>query len=169
MVRVAATTCFGARRTLGGLRRHDAREAMIEELEFRRWHEHARRTLESARRDMGAGDHNWACFKAEQAAQFAVKGLLRALGHEAFGHSLLRLLDDPADIGVGVPTAVQDAARSLEALDIASRYPDVYPSGTPSEFFDATRAAEAIDHARLVIRFTEERHRDGRDLEAEKS
>jgi len=53
----------------------------------------ARRTLESARRDVEGGDYNWACFKAHQAAEFAVKGLLYGVGKPARGHSVFKLLE----------------------------------------------------------------------------
>jgi HEPN domain-containing protein len=33
----------------------------------------AEATLASAKRDKEAGDFNWSCFKAQQAAEFAVK------------------------------------------------------------------------------------------------
>ena len=128
--------------------------SVIDEREYRRWYEHAERTLASAERDRSAGDHNWACFKAEQAAQFALKGLLRALGKEAFGHSLLRLLDTLEDCSVAVPEEVRAAARALEADYIPSRYPDVYPSGAPGDFFDAARAGAALENARRVLSFT---------------
>jgi len=39
------------------------------------------------------GDHNWACFKAHQAAGFAVKGLLYGAGRPARGRSVSKLLE----------------------------------------------------------------------------
>lgn len=52
---------------------------MLDKEEFERWRRQARGILTSARRDKEAGDYAWACFKAEQAGQFALKALLRAL------------------------------------------------------------------------------------------
>lgn len=52
----------------------------------------ARRTLESARRGAGGGDYNWVCFKAQQAAEFAVKAFLYGIGQPRAGHAVSVLL-----------------------------------------------------------------------------
>lgn len=66
---------------------------LLDEPEYRRRLEAATNTLESGRGDMERGDHNWACFKAQQAAEPAVKSLLHGLGRPTYGHSVARLLD----------------------------------------------------------------------------
>jgi len=47
----------------------------LDEGEFSRWMRSSTRTLESARRDLEAGDYSWACFKAHQAVEKALKVL----------------------------------------------------------------------------------------------
>ena len=51
-----------------------------------------KKTLLSAEGDLGRGDYNWACFKAHQAAGYAVKALLHGLGLTPKGHSISLLL-----------------------------------------------------------------------------
>lgn len=126
---------------------------MWDAAEFARWWRQAEQTLHAAQHDAAGGFWNWACFKAEQAAQLAVKGLLRALGVPAFGHSLMRLLDDLERIGIAVPESVRKAGRELEREYIPTRYPDTYPSGSPYEFYDADRARALLDACQHVLRF----------------
>jgi len=55
--------------------------------------------------DIEAGGYSWAAFKAQQAAEFAMKSLLRGLGVPSFGHNLvkfyqeLKRLCEPTDGG----------------------------------------------------------------------
>ncbi|HIC93237.1 MAG TPA: HEPN domain-containing protein [Anaerolineae bacterium] len=65
-------------------------ESLFDQDEFFRWMRQAEHTLTSAQRDAAEGDYSWACFKAQQAAEYAAKALLRGLGLPAFGHSILR-------------------------------------------------------------------------------
>ncbi len=51
------------------------------------WLRPAEADLEHARRSLASGDHEWACFAAQQAAEKAVKSLHLARGQEAWGHS----------------------------------------------------------------------------------
>jgi len=48
--------------------------------EYERWLRQAKDTLESAEEDLKNHRFNWSCFKAQQAAEYAVKGLLYGLG-----------------------------------------------------------------------------------------
>ena len=56
------------------------------------WLAQAERDLEQARDSQGAGRHEWACFAAQQSAEKATKALHLALGQEAWGHVIARLL-----------------------------------------------------------------------------
>jgi len=57
-----------------------AKLSIFDQEEYRRWMKQAEATLSSAKRDKDYGDYNWCCFKAQQAAEFAVKGLLYGVG-----------------------------------------------------------------------------------------
>jgi len=129
---------------------------LLDEAEFERWFKQAEQTLRCAEHDAAGGFWNWACFKAEQAAQFAVKGLLRAMGEPAFGHALTRLLADLERLGVAIPESVKLASRNLERQYIPTRYADAFPSGSPYEFYGAQESQEAIDSCRTILEFVRE-------------
>ncbi|MEM1659410.1 MAG: HEPN domain-containing protein [Candidatus Jordarchaeales archaeon] len=63
---------------------------MLDEEEYSRW---IRSALSSARGDLEKGDYNWACFKAQQAAEFVVRGLFHGLGFPAYGRSVSKLFE----------------------------------------------------------------------------
>lgn len=124
--------------------------------EFGRWWRQSEHTLASAERDRQAGDFAWASFKAHQAAEYAVKALLRGLGRVAVGHSVLRLATNLEELGMPVPEPVREAARAVDRHYIPPRYPDAYPQGSPFEFYDAVAADGAMEAAKRIIAFVEE-------------
>ena len=54
--------------------------AYLDASEYERRMKSAIRTLKSAEHDVEHGDYNWACFKAHQAAEKALKSLLWGSG-----------------------------------------------------------------------------------------
>jgi len=120
--------------------------------EYRRWLEQARHTLASAHRDLEAGDYAWACFKAQQAGEYAIKGVLRGIGRLAAGHSILKLLTELKETGMHLPD-MSSYARTLDRHYIPPRYPDAYPAGSPFEFYDEKTAREAIQAAAVLVDF----------------
>lgn len=128
---------------------------MVDEQEFQRWLSQAVHTLDSAARDCAAKDYAWACFKAEQAGQFALKAFLRGLGQPAFGHSTSALLETIRKLGITVLDEVEEAARELERHYIPARYPDAYPSGGPADFYRHGDAERALAAAKTVINFVQ--------------
>ena len=77
------------------------------------WFLQAEHDLRNARHAREAGDHDWACFAAQQASEKAVKALHQARGQEAWDHSVLRLL---RDLPVVAPETSIEKARSLDAF-----------------------------------------------------
>jgi HEPN domain-containing protein len=73
---------------------------MFDKEEFERWIAQASDTLNSARQDHSIKSYNWCCFKAQQAAEYAVKALLKGLGISAYGHSIVKLLRDMETYGL---------------------------------------------------------------------
>jgi len=65
---------------------------MFDNEEYDRWLKEAENTLRSAQIDKENGFFNWCCFKCQQAAEFAVKGLLYGFGLTPFGHSITKLI-----------------------------------------------------------------------------
>lgn len=121
---------------------------MFNHVEWSRYLSQAYHTLASARRDMADGDFAWACFKSQQAAEMAAKGFVRACGGLATGHSVVSLL---AAALADPPEALARCARELDKVYIPTRYPDVYDSGSPHEYFDARDAAAHVECAAGIV------------------
>ncbi|WP_206206178.1 HEPN domain-containing protein [Thermococcus indicus] len=126
---------------------------MIKRSEYERWMKQAGRTLSSARRDLEEGYYEWASFKAQQAAELAVKALLRGLGYAPIGHSITRLLRELRAEGFSIPREILSMAMELDRNYIAPRYPDAYPEGAPFEYYSEDVAGELISYAEEIIEF----------------
>jgi HEPN domain-containing protein len=122
------------------------------------WFRQAERDLGHARRSADIGDHEWACFAAQQAAEKALKALVQHLGGEVRGHSARAL------VGI-VGRRLDSEKRELDRLDhdalevdrhyIPSRYPNSTPEGAPFEFYGAAQSEGAIAAADRILRFCE--------------
>ncbi len=128
---------------------------MLDNDEFSRWISTARETLESATSDLENEFYNWACFKAQQAAGFAVKALMYGLGFRRGGHSITILLKQLSEY-IEVPTEVFEAARMLDKLYIPTRYPDVWGEGTPMDYYTEADCREALTQAWRLLKWVEE-------------
>lgn len=116
------------------------------------WFEPAERDLDHAATSSENGQFEWACFAAQQAAEKAVKALIFARGGEAWGHSVLHLLQSlPADIVCD--EGQRDRARRLDRLYIQPRYPNGFDAGKPADYFTKRDAEEAIADARAILDF----------------
>ncbi len=122
--------------------------------EYSRWLGQAKHTLGSAERDTAEGDFDWACFKAQQAGEYALKALLRGFGKPAYGHSLTRLLGQLGEAGLE-PDGVASAGQLLDRHYIPTRYPDAYAEGSPHEYYDDPTAREAQRAAAHIIDWVE--------------
>jgi len=125
---------------------------MFNHAEWRRYLSQARHTLASARRDIADGDYAWACFKSQQAAEMAAKGLIRGCGGLATGHSVVSLLQAAVDV---VPDGLAHCARELDKVYIPTRYPDAYDAGSPHEYFDHPDATAHVECAATIVDYLE--------------
>ena len=73
---------------------------MLDTDEFNRWIDSAMKTLESAKRDFNAKDYNWACFKAQQAVEKALKAILWGIGKPRIGHALKKIMEAVREAGI---------------------------------------------------------------------
>jgi HEPN domain-containing protein len=133
---------------------------VLDREECARWLAQARHTWESAVRDRDEGDYDWACFKAQQAAELALKAVLRALGRRAVGHGLVALLARLREEGVELDPALEPSARNLDFHYIPPRYPDAFAAGAPFQYYDRQRADQALADAAAILRWAEEAGRD---------
>lgn len=137
-----------------GVATYDEAVSPLDAFERDRWRAHAGEELRVARHNAGGGFYHVAVLHAEQAAQCALKALLRGIGRteRARGHDLLRLADEAV---AHAPLELDDAARqrlSMLARDYQpSRYPDALPGGTPSGHYGAADAERAVATAEDVL------------------
>ncbi len=112
----------------------------------------ASRDLKAAGVQRDNGFPEWACFIAQQSAEKGVKAVLQRWGAEAWGHSLVGLLDAIRE-RESIPDQVADAGRTLDRYYVPARYPNGYAAGTPSDYIKDKDAADAITSAETILRF----------------
>jgi len=127
---------------------------VLDVAEYSRWLKTAKSTLKSAEGDLERGDYSWACFKAQQAAEFAVKALLYGLGLPAHGHSISGLLAK-APSSLHVSEGLIQRAKTLDKLYIPTRYPNAWAEGSPEDYYTVKDAEEAICCAKEVVSWVE--------------
>ena len=116
------------------------------------WIYEAGRDLEHAKNDSVSGFYNWACFSAQQGAEKALKAVFQRLGAEAWGHSVVGLLQElPAK--VEVQPGLLEACQELDKAYIPTRYPNSLPSGAPSQYYNVVEAERLIGHGEKVFKF----------------
>jgi len=118
------------------------------------WYKQARHDIEHARHAVDAGDFEWACFAAQQAAEKALKALYQKEGAEARGHSVYGLLKSLPP-GFSLDAVLQEAGKGLDKHYIPARYPNAYPEGAPCEYYTHAEAERAINHAERILHFCE--------------
>lgn len=114
------------------------------------WFAQAERDLEQALASQKDGRHEWACFAAEQAAEKAVKALHLALGQEAWGHVVARLL---SELPMTVPDKLVQKAKVLDNFYVATRYANSHSEGPPFEHYGPIQSEDAIKYAREILSF----------------
>ncbi len=120
--------------------------------EAARWLAQSAADLKAARRSRDSGSHEWSCFQCQQAGEKALKAVWLRGGHDPWGHSLLRLVQEYPEPGRAAELrALADAARLLDKLYIPTRYPNGLPDLTPSEVYGADDSGAAIAAAQRFV------------------
>lgn len=118
----------------------------------RDWFRQAEADLRHARNAREDGDHEWACFAAQQSAEKALKAVIQMHGGEAWGHSVTILAGDLRD-RLDLPDALVDAARRLDKHYIPTRYPNGFDAGAPTDYYTDQEAEAAISDAASILEF----------------
>ena len=118
------------------------------------WLRQARRDLESARAQRASGCYEWACFISQQASEKALEAVVRKLGGEAWGHSIVELLR-PLQERLAVPGSLRGSAANLDRYYIPAGYPNGWAAGSPADYFSDEDAIVAIGHSEAILRFYE--------------
>jgi HEPN domain-containing protein len=120
--------------------------------EYHRRMDQAEYTFSLIDADIQAGGYSWAAFKAQQAAEFAMKALLRSLGIASFGHNLVKFfqelkgLCEPSD-----GNRLGYCSSLLDGLYSSSRYPDAYTEGFPAQHITESMARECKSCSKAII------------------
>lgn len=124
---------------------------MLDWFEYERWMSQALKTYELIDADIEHEGYSWACFKAHQAAEYAIKALLYLAGKPGFGHDLLALARAASTVCGEPDASTRRCIVMLDKMYIPPRYPDAFPGGAPWEHYTLEEALEAKECARLVI------------------
>lgn len=108
--------------------------------------------LQHAKRSIDAGDFEWACFAAQQAAERAVKSLYQTIHDNALGHSVSRMLLD-LPVSFRPQEDLLERAKELDKHYNPSRYPNFYPEGAPLDYYTGPEALRAVDGAEKILEF----------------
>lgn len=122
------------------------------ELEARRWWRQARRDLESAEINARNARHEVVCFLGQQAAEKALKAFLYAQGESpVLGHALIELVARAAAYAASLG-GLREAAKTLDAYYIPSRYPNGLTDGVaPLDFFEGSDGERALAAAAAIL------------------
>ena len=116
------------------------------------WLKQADADLSHSRNALKAGDFEWSCFAAQQAAEKAVKALFLKLGMDAREHAVSILLGNLPQ-GLQVTEALLEGAKTLDKHYILARYPSGFDAGAPTDFYTKREGEGAIDCAAAIIEF----------------
>jgi len=119
--------------------------------EARRWLDQAQADAKTARDCLQDANFYATAFFAQQAAEKALKGFLYAQGYRALiTHSVVELLEEAARLKEELK-GLANYAKELDRHYIGSRYPNVYPSGAPYQFYTEEMAAKCLSYAGSIL------------------
>jgi HEPN domain-containing protein len=122
--------------------------------EFERWFEQAKYDLKSAEDSLEDGNHEWACFQAQQSAEKALKAYLYLQGESLIDtHSIFRLLRMCS--GYDQQFAAAKECKELDEYYIPTRYPNGLPDAVPHLFYTKEDAEKCVGYAKKIISLVE--------------
>jgi HEPN domain-containing protein len=116
------------------------------------WFRQADKDLQHAKRARDAGDFEWACFAAHQAAEKAVKALYQSAHVDAIGRSISRMLRDVSP-NLRSSAELVELAKEPDKHYIPSRYPDFHPEGAPMDYYTNAEAVRALEVGEKILEF----------------
>lgn len=120
-----------------------------------RWLAEAEADVATAAVLLTSGRYNPCAFYSQQAAEKSLRAIICLINAAPRRHtSVLALVDDVERRGWAVDWVLRAAARRLDHHYIAARYPNAFPAGTPTDFYDEDLAATAHTDARAIVAYT---------------
>lgn len=119
--------------------------------EFERWFEQAKFDSNAAQDSLEAGNHEWACFQAQQAGEKALKSFLFLKGKRGIlSHSVDRLIKECTKINKEFDQLSE--TKELDQYYIPTRYPNALPDEVPHQFYNKKDAQKCVSYARKILR-----------------
>jgi HEPN domain-containing protein len=111
------------------------------------WLSQAKDDLSWARDTLQSAHYAQACFVCQQSAEKAIKAFALLRGHDQIkSHSILEIAD-----ALGINDELRSIGQRLDQYYISTRYPDAFPTGSPSQYFTKNQAIEALDFAERFV------------------
>lgn len=118
------------------------------------WFRQAEADLQHAEISAEQEDFDWSCFAGQQAAEKALKAVFLCHHGDAWGHSLLVMMQGlPPEVVASVTPGLLDSARALDKHYIQTRYPNGFDAGAPMDYYTRHDAEESIEHAKSILEF----------------
>ena len=116
------------------------------------WMAEGENDIKHAEVDCKNGFYNWACFSSQQAGEKVIKAVFQKLRTEAWGHSVADLLNELSK-HYKIPEEILEISYELDKAYIPTRYPDVFPSGSPKDKYTKKEAERLIRYAKKIAKF----------------
>ncbi|TFG22490.1 MAG: HEPN domain-containing protein [Promethearchaeota archaeon] len=116
------------------------------------WLNQAKSDLSAAKNLLKSKDYAWCCFLAQQTGEKSLKAMAEKNNILLWGHDLVDLLKNLKK-SIKIPQSIESNCNTLNLYYIATRYPDAFSSGFPSEKFSNSQAQQAIKLAEEVLNF----------------
>jgi HEPN domain-containing protein len=102
------------------------------------------------KQDIEAGGYDWACFKSQQAAELALKAVLKAIGRSGFGHNLIALYREVKEVCYD-EEELMNCVWFLDKLCVPPRHPDAFTEGEPWQYFTENESKRASRCAKIKV------------------
>ncbi len=116
------------------------------------WFKQAEKDLKHAEFSREHGEHEWACFAAQQTANKAVKAIQIQLGIKGEGYDIAELLGELPD-SVQLPENMIEKGNVLDDYFYDTRYPNIFMDGPPCDNYSSDQSEQAIQYARDILEF----------------
>ena len=116
------------------------------------WFKQSEADFRHAKMSLDAGQYEWCCFAAQQAAEKALKAVFLKRGCDAWGHTLTTLLGNLPE-ATDLTEELFDCTKALDKHFILTRYPNGFDSGAPTDFYTKSEDDAALRCAEKILEY----------------
>ena len=117
------------------------------------WLRQAEKDLSHAKNSLKEKDYEWSCFASQQAAEKALKAVYEKKNLSVKGNYIIGILEGLNKLNFYFPKEFYKYARILSRYYIETRYPNSFPEGAPSDYFDKDMAEESINASEKIFKW----------------